>query len=169
MLICLNLSSCDLYNLSCVNKKFNRWIKKLYNIKGSKLKLHNCLLLKTNKERSERNCLKLDLSEINTVYNAADLFIIAARNGNINICKKIIKIKPRAYKDDEAFIDAAANGHLDICKWLLKTNPNIEIDIDFALMVATDNCKVEITKWLLTIKKIGLDNLKNIFQKIIDH
>ena len=90
----------------------------------------------------------------NNLEDNEKVFLYACFNGNLNLAKWLLEIKPTinisAY-DEFAFHYACNNGYLNVAKWLLKIKPTINISAhnEYAFCEACKNEHLDIVKWLL--------------------
>lgn len=137
--ICDFLNNCDIYILSCVNRRFYNWIKKL------KLLNHNCFSLKTVKSIITTGCTR----NIVETFDINDLFMKYVKAGHLEICRTLLRryiVKKNMYP---AFNCAVRCGHLHICKWIFGNYKiNFEQNNYMVLREAAKYGQLEVFIWI---------------------
>ena len=61
-----------------------------------------------------------------TINISKEAFILACRQGHLNIARYLLEVNP-SIREEEAFISACHGGHIDVVRYLLEIKPTINI------------------------------------------
>lgn len=108
--ICKFLHKCEIYSLSCVNRRFYIWVKKY------KLIDHKCATLQTMEQKIKFGCI----GNVIETFDVEKLFIDYIKAGKVQTWSKLVRKLGDYGNINESFICAAKYGHIYICKILMK-------------------------------------------------